>query len=129
MNFKDVIASDNEEVFINVNEFSEYVDIDGVMIQAQIQYRTERKSALQSENFDGLHGDFTKVFFRTSDYCGKRERLPVQGEFVHINGKRYEVLACKDELGIVRLLVSDYRMIQLRQKPFQRLEVGGLDDI
>lgn len=124
-NFKDVIASDNQQVFIDVNEFAEYVEIDGVLLQAQIQYRTERKSALRSETFDGLHGDFTKIFFRTADYCGKRERIPVQGEIVHINHKRYVVLTSKDEMGITRLVVSDYRQEQLRQKPFQRVDNYG----
>lgn len=128
MNFKDVIKLDNEEVFIDLSEFAEYVLIDGMMIQAQVQYRTERKSALQSESFEGLHGDWVKIFFRTADYCAKNERLPNQGEYVHINGKLYKVLTCKDEMGITRLQVSGYRQEQLRQSPFQRVELGGIDD-
>lgn len=128
MNLKDYIKQDNEKVFINLNEFSEYVELDGIILQAQVQYRTERRSALQSESFEGLHGDWVKIFFRTADYCKKNERLPVQGEIVHINHKRYKVLTCKDEMGITRLQVSDYRQEQLRGKPFQRMGLGGLDD-
>ena len=128
-NFKDVIASDNQEVFIDVNEFAEYVDVDGVLLQGQIQYRTERKSALQSETYETLHGDYLKVFFRTNDYCRKRERLPVQGEIVHVNGKRYQVLTSKDEMGITRLVVSAYRQVQLRQSPVRQSQVWGLQDV
>ena len=128
-NFKDVIASDNQEVFIDVNEFAEYVDVDGVLLQGQIQYRTERKSALQSETYETLHGDYLKVFFRTKDYCGKRERLPAQGETVHVNGKRYQVLTSKDEMGITRLVVSAYRQVQLRQSPVRQSQVWGLQDV
>lgn len=131
-NLKDVIASDNRQVFIDLNEFAEYVEIDGVLLQAQIQFRTEKISALQSENYDTLHGDFTKIFFRTADYCKKNERLPHQGEYVHINKKMYRVLTCKDEMGITRLQVSGYRQEQLRQTPFQRVdnygEVWGISD-
>ncbi len=128
MNLKDVIAWDNQQVFFNMGEFAEYVEIDGMILQAQVQYRTEKASSLKSESFEMLHGDYVKIFFRTAEYCGKNERLPVQGEIVHINRKRYKVLTCKDEMGITRLVVSSYRQEQLREKPFQRLELGGIDD-
>ena len=128
MALKDYIKRDNQSVFFNLGEFAEYVELDEMMIQAQVQYRTEKASSLKSETFDELHGDYVKIFFRTDDYCRKCERLPVQGEFVHINGKLYKVLTCKDEMGITRLAVSAYRQGQLREKPFQRMELGGLDD-
>ena len=127
MNLKDVIKHDNGKVFLNLNEFAEYVEIDGILLQGQIQYRTEKASSLKTENFDTLHGDYLKVFFRTADYCRKNERLPVQGEFVHLNKKKYKVMTCKDEMGITRLVLSSYRQEQLRQKSFQRMETGGLD--
>ena len=119
MNLKDCIASDNEEVFLDLNEFAEYVDIDGTVLKAQVQYRTERKSALQDENFDALHGDWAKIFFKTADFLAKNERLPAQGNYVHINKKMYRVITCKDEMGITRLQVSGYRQEQPRQS-FQR---------
>ena len=128
MTLKDDIASDNDDVFFDLGEFSEYVELDGMIIEVQVQYRTEKASTLKTETFQGLHGDYTKIFFRTADYCRKNERLPVQGEYVHINGKMYKVLTCKDEMGITRLQVSAYRQEQLREKPFQRMELGVLDD-
>ena len=128
MNLKDVIERDNDKVFLNVNEFAEYVEIDGIILQGQVQYRTEKASSLKSESFEMLHGDYVKVFFRTSDYCKKNERLPVQGEFVHLNKKKYKVMTCKDEMGITRLVLSSYRQEQLRQNTFQRMELVGLDD-
>lgn len=125
---KEDIKFDNQEVFFDLGEFAEYVEIDGMILEAQVQYRTEKASSLKSESFETLHGDYTKIFFRTADYCRKNERIPVEGEFVHINGKRYKVLTSKDEIGITRLAVSSYRQEQLRQKQFQRMELGGLDD-
>lgn len=128
MTLKDDIASDNEDVFFDLGEFSEYVELDGMLIEVQVQYRTEKASSLKTETFQGLHGDYTKVFFRTADYCRKNERIPTEGEYVHINGKKYKVLTSKDEMGITRLVVSAYRQEQLREKPFQRLGLGELDD-
>lgn len=128
MALKDYIERDNQSVFFNLGEFAEYVELDNMMLQVQVQYRTEKASSLKSESFQALHGDYVKIFFRTADYCRKNERLPNEGEFVHINGKLYKVLTCKDEMGITRLVVSAYRQEQLREKPFQRMEIGGLDD-
>lgn len=118
MKFKDDIASDNLEVFLNVEEFAEYVDINSTILKAQVQYRTEEKSSRQNEIFEGLHGDFVKIFFRTADYIGKNQNLPNQGSYVHINKKLYRVLTCKDEMGITQLCVSAYR----QEQPFKRLE-------
>ena len=128
MTLKNLIEADNRQVFLNLNEFAEWVEVDGVLMKCQVQYHTEKASTLKTETFDTLHGDYVKIFFRTADYCGKRERLPYQGEYVRVNGKRYKVQKCTDEMGITRLAVSDYRQEQLRQKPFQRIELGGLDD-
>lgn len=120
MTLKECIAADNEEVFLDVMEFAEYVEVEGTLIKSQVQYRTERKSALQSESFEGLHGDWVKVFFKTAEYCRKNERLPVQGEFIHVNGKKYKVITCKDEMGITRLVCSGYR----QEQPFKRSGVA-----
>lgn len=128
MKLKDVIAWDNQQVFFNMGEFAEYIELDGMIITGQVQYHTEKASSLKSESFDELHGDYVKVFFRTGDYCRKNERIPTEGEFIHLNGKKYKVKASKDEMGITRLVASSYRQEQLRQKPFQRMELGGLDD-
>lgn len=135
-NLKDVIKYDVEKVFINLNEFAEYVEIDGVILQAQVQYRSEKAAGLKMRMFEAvrgelmqpLHGDYVQMFFRTADYCAKMERLPFQNEYCHVNKKKYKVISCKDEMGITRLILSDYRQEQLRQTPFQRMELGGLDD-
>ena len=68
---KNYIKQDNQNVFINLKEFGEYAEIDGVTLQVQVQFRTERYSALQSQDYDTLHGDFVKIFFRTADYKAK----------------------------------------------------------
>lgn len=133
---KDVIKYDAENVFINLNEFAEYVEIDGVILRAQVQYSSEKAAGLKMRMFEAvrgelmqpLHGDYVKMFFRTADYLGKRERLPYQNEYCHVNKKKYKVVSSKNEMGITRLILSDYRQEQLRERPFQRLELGGIDD-
>ena len=133
---KDVIKYDVENVFVNLNEFAEYVEIDGIILRAQIQYSSEKAAGLKQRMFEAvrgelmqpLHGDYIKMFFRTADYVKKNERLPFQNEYCHVNRKKYKVISCKNEMGITRLILSDYRQEQLRQTPFQRIELGGIDD-
>ena len=74
MTLKNLIEADNRQVFLNLNEFAEWVEVDGVLMKCQVQYHTEKASTLKTETFDTLHGDYVKIFFRTADYCGKRER-------------------------------------------------------
>ena len=111
--FKDILLSDLA-TFINLEEFSEEITIDGLTLPAQITTSTKEKSARQSENFQGLHGDFVTVYFKTSDYIQTRKRLPVYNEYVIMNGKRYVVESSSDECGIARLILSSYRQNPLR---------------
>lgn len=129
ISFAELLKADNEEI-INIEEFGEVVTIDGVILHAQIDNFTQKKSTMDKKNFRGLHGDFTTIYFRTSDYCGKRERIPVQGEIIHVNGKRYTVESSRDESGITTLEIDTYRQGQLRQGKSPgtfRLD-GGEDD-
>ena len=111
--FKEMLQADLA-IFINLEEFSEEITLDGVTLPAQITTSTKEKSARLSENFQGLHGDFITVYFKTADYCAARKRLPNYGEYVILNGKRYVVESSSDEGGIAKLVLSSYRQNSLR---------------
>lgn len=113
--FKDDLREDIY-TFVNVNEFSELAQVDGVLMPCQITHYTGEKSARQNEHFEGLHGDFTTIYFRASTYMTKRERLPRNGEWLIINQKRYDVISVKNELGVVKVVCSAYRQNRLREK-------------
>lgn len=116
--FKDDMNSDIA-TFLNVEEFSAMTIVDGVEIPCQVVHYTGDKSNRQNETYAGLHGDFTTVFFETAVYKKFRERLPRNGEWVEINGKRYDIVSVKNELGIVKVVCSAYRQNTLRSNfPF-----------
>lgn len=114
MTFKDDVAADIRDVFINLSEFSDWHTLDGVIIACQVQAWTAEKSARQNETYAGLHGDFTTIYFKTADYTGKRERLMRNSEWVEFDGKRYDVVSARDEQGVTKLVISAYRQNTLR---------------
>lgn len=111
--FKDDLA-DDIATFLNLEEFSELATIDGVEIPCQVVHYTADKSNRQNETYEGLHGDFTTVFFEADVYNDKRERLPRHGEQIKINSKRYDVVSVKNDMGIVKIICSAYRQDTLR---------------
>ena len=113
MTFKDDLIADLP-IFVEVDEFAEIAEIDGVKLAAQVICHTSKKSGIKARNFDGLHGDFITVYFKADDYKATRERIPRQGEWTIINKRRYDVMTAQEELGIVKLECAAYRQNTLR---------------
>ena len=58
-----------------------------------------------------LHGDFVTLYFKRDDY---HKKIPVQGQSIVVDGRRYDVLSSEDELGICKLICAAYRQPSLR---------------
>ena len=114
MTFKDLLPSDNEAI-LQLDEFAEYVKIDGVILKAVVEKSTAQKSGSRQLNYKGLMGDFVTLYFRTYDYIGKKNRLPRHDERVKVYSdewscdKLFNVVSCQDELGICTLVLDAYR--------------------
>lgn len=134
MTFKDILP-DDDSAMLDLTEFAELVRIDGVNLRAVIENHTAKKSGNDKKNFKGLFGDFTEIFFRTCDYCGKRERLPRNGEICMVYSeewkceKRFIVEQCTDEMGMTHLILSAYRQDTLRSEEIRAARAGVLNDI
>ena len=111
--------ADDIRTFTNTAEFSQLTWLDGVLLPCQVSHYTAEKSGRMVENFEGLHGDFTTVYFNAAPYVRKRERLPRNGEQMHINGRRYDIVSVKNELGVAKIVCTAYRQNTLRQNPFK----------
>ena len=126
--FKDDLADDICQTFIDVDEFAELVWVDGVLIPCQVVHYTADKSNRKNETYEGLHGDFTTLFFNAAGYMRKRERLPRHGEEIYINGKCYYVVSVKNEMGMAKIVCSSYRQNTIRTHPFKGDDpYGGLN--
>lgn len=118
MSFRDDLKRDLD-IFVESEEFAEFVTLDGIYLRAQVNAHTAQKSGNETRNFEGLHGDFVTLHFKTADYCGKKSRLPRKTEQVWLNEKRYDVESCEDQLGICKLVLAAYRQNTLRPHPFR----------
>ena len=131
MTFKDLLDSDNENILL-LDELAEYVRIDGVIVKAVTEKSTAQKSGNLKLNYKGLFGDFITLYFRATDYNGKRERLPRHGERVKVYSdewaceKMFNVVSCEAESGMVTLILDAYRQNTVRGTAdrFQQSEVS-----
>ena len=110
MTFKEQLAADLD-IFVEIDEFAELVMIDGVTLRAQKLSHSAEKSQRLSEQFDGLYGDFVTLYFKRDDY---NKKIPIHGQSIVVDGRRYDVLSSAEELGIVKLVLSAYRQPSLR---------------
>ena len=106
--FRDDIK-DDLNIFVNIEEFGQVVNIDGVDCPCQLITYTADKSNRLSETFAGLHGEFKELFFQTEPYLEQHQKLPHRGDIVVVNGGRFEVVRSEDELGLMHLILSAYR--------------------
>ena len=104
MRFRKAIDEDLE-IFVNLEEFGEEHEINGQIIPCVFQRLTKEKSGNESRNFDGLHGDFMTLHFRTILI----DPLPHEGESIRIDGKRFTIDNVEDMIGMTRLILSSYR--------------------
>lgn len=110
--FKKILQSDSE-IFLNVEEFGEVINLDGLEFKAQLSIKTAEHSGGSTKNYAGLYGDIVELHFKTQEYLEVR-RLPNQGEQVTLNGKKYYVRSSIDYLGIAKLELESYRQGQVR---------------
>lgn len=107
MTFREQVAADITDVFLNPEEFAELHTIDTTELLAVVSRDSSTKrSGVSSRNYDGLHGEFLTVNFRAADY----DRRPQQGENIKVDGKLYKVDTCSEAMGMVTLKVGAYRM-------------------
>ena len=107
MSFHEQVALDIGNVFLNTEEFVEPHNLDGTELMAVVSIsRTRPKSGTASRNYDGLHGDFATVNIRKEDL----PHIPKEGDNIRLDGRRYTVEECKDIMGMLRLVLSAYRM-------------------
>lgn len=112
MTFEDAVAGDLK-VFVGVEEFGEWVMLDGVKLRAVVVKNTgerqKRSTSIKEHMNPDLHsipliGNFLTIYFRTADYTAERERIPKYSEFVNLDGKRYKVIESAENLGLTRLI-------------------------
>lgn len=105
MTFKEQIARDNVQVFMNIDEFGELHTINGKEMPAIVDNNelVDREKRYRYKNsFDGVYLKELLVYVKESDF-GK---LPAIGRVVIYDGKSYIVSDAINEDGIYSLTLE-----------------------
>lgn len=104
--FKDIIADDITETFINTDEFSDEHTVNGKKMPIQIDNneQIEREKRL-NQHMDGIYTKQMLVYLKASDF-GK---LPKQGTVFNLDGRIYTVTDAIDEAGVYSITLEANR--------------------
>ena len=109
MGFKEMVAADISAVFLNPAEFGERHDLNGTECICVVSGDTTegRNASLPGgqRTPDGLHGDYLTVCVRTSDLPS----VPKQGTNFRVDGKRYTVDNCTEDMGMLTMKLGAFR--------------------
>ena len=109
MGFKEQVAADLTRVFMNPEEFGEHHDLDGTACICVVSGdMTEKRNAVLHDGRrtpDGLHGDYLTVCVKTVDL----PRIPKQGTNFKVDGKRYTVDTCTEDMGMLTITLGAFR--------------------
>lgn len=108
MTFKEQIARDVDNVFMNIDEFSEEHNINGKIMLCQVDTnelvdRERRYKFNHSLYGDGVYLKETLIYVKKSEYGDK---LPSIGRTITLDGKIYTVSEAIDEDGIYSIMLE-----------------------
>ena len=110
MGFKDMVAADISAVFLNPNEFGETHTLEGQECICVVSgwATDDRKAGVQGgkRTPEGLHGDYITICVAASDLA----KVPVEGTPFRMDGKRYVVDKCTNDMGMLTIELGAYRM-------------------
>ena len=106
MTFKEAIASDVHEVFLNTEEFSDTHLVNGVPMACQedSNEQIEREKRM-SQNMDGIYLNQKLIYVAASDYGP----LPKQGSMITYCGRKYKVADAIAEDGVYSITLEATR--------------------
>ena len=108
--FKEIVEADISDVFLNPDVFGETHNLNGTDCICVISsdMTDERKASLAGgkRTPDGLHGDYLTICVRGSDL----PEVPAQGTSFRVDGTRYTVDSCTEDMGMLSIQLGAYRM-------------------
>lgn len=107
MGFKDDVAADIEETFLNENELADLHTIDGVEMLASIDDYEAVKCGTIYKKFQATHETGTHIK-RIILYVSMQDlkKLPVVNNIMIVDKKKYVVAGASNESGIAELTLE-----------------------
>lgn len=106
MTFKEAVASDVHEVFLNIDEFSDTHTVNGVEMAVQIDdnEQIEREKRF-NQNMDGLFTNQKLIYVAADDFGP----LPKQGTILRLDNRTYTVADAIAEDGVYSITLEANR--------------------
>lgn len=104
--FKDIIAKDVHQTFLNPDEFSDIHKVNGkdMPVQIDTNEQIEREKRM-NQNVDGVYTNQKLIYVAASDFGA----MPKQGAILNLDGKIYRVADAVDEYGIYSITIEANR--------------------
>lgn len=103
MTFKEAIAADVHDVFMNADEFSDMHMVNGVRMAVQIDSNEQiEREKRMNQHMDGIYKNQKLVYVAASDFGS----LPAQGSKLTMDGKLYIVSDAVSEAGIYSITIE-----------------------
>ena len=103
MTFKEIIAADVHDVFMNTDEFSDMHMVNGVRMAVQIDSNEQiEREKRMNQHMDGIYVNQKLIYVAASDFGN----LPAQGSKLILDGKMYTVSDAVSEAGIYSITIE-----------------------
>lgn len=90
--------------FLNVDEFAEEHEIDGESITCLVD--SDSKEQVAGTDTDAMFASLVNLYARASDLEGLTQGLPKAGRTLTLDGRKYMVVNCAEEMGITRVALT-----------------------
>lgn len=101
--FKDIIARDVHQTFLNIDEFSDIHKVNGKEMPVQIDTNEQiEREKRMNQNADGIYMNQKLIYVAASDFGA----MPKQGAILNLDGKIYRVADAVDEYGIYSITIE-----------------------
>lgn len=106
MTFKEIIADDIHETFLNIEEFSDIHVVNGkeMPVQFDENEQIEREKRF-NQYMDGMYVNQRLIYVAASDYGP----LPKEGSLLTMDGRKFRVADAIDEGGVYSITLEANR--------------------
>ena len=102
--FKEQVAEDLD-TFINLDEFADEHDVNGVAVKCVVQSPTEQEMFQQGIAYNGYevtHGNLTILHIKKDDFG----ETPVESQVVELDGESGLVKSCIEDMGLLSIYLE-----------------------
>lgn len=102
--FKEQVAEDLD-TFINLDEFADEHDVNGVTVKCVVQSPTEQEMFQQGIAYSGYevtHGNLTILHIKKDDFG----ETPVESQVVELDGESGLVKSCIEDMGLLSIYLE-----------------------